>query len=67
MDWSLLVSLYCNIIELHVFLNDVDVMVWFISLGNSLLLDYDETWSRLLAHYDHKRCIVQASSFPRRR
>ncbi|XP_065917904.1 3'-5' exoribonuclease HELZ2-like isoform X2 [Dysidea avara] len=36
-------------------------------VGNSLLLDYDDTWSRLLTHYYNKRCLVKASSFPRRR
>ncbi|XP_065917902.1 3'-5' exoribonuclease HELZ2-like isoform X2 [Dysidea avara] len=35
-------------------------------VGNSLLLDYDGTWRRLLSHYYYKRCVVKASSFPRR-
>ena len=35
--------------------------------GNAMLLSYDETWKRLIDYYEYHHCIVDASSFPRRR
>ena len=35
--------------------------------GNKTLLQYDENWGALIAHYEERKCVIDGSRFPCKR
>ena len=52
--------------KLHIIANELisSFICYCICLGNAMLLNYDETWRKLLLYYGKRGCKVSSSNFP---